>query len=179
MKKLFKLSILFALLTCILSSASAYVAKPKVKDLMEERSVVFWVEGVRFSDDMILDARGSITVTYLDSKLSAAITDDKLAPQWMRDLNQYYGTKNSSKKVIFIAQVQANKIWDFKYGEMFVGNYKLQKGDVLSYGWDETVEIAADEVGEMAFAVPASEVVRGKAIKVGYGEYSAELTVPK
>jgi hypothetical protein len=177
-KHLIALILILCALSLLPAGAEA-VQKKTVEELIEERSSQCWVEGVQFGDDLILGSRGTVTFTMLDRKLSAAIANDGRMPEWLKNFNQYYGSQETKKKAVFIAQVTANKPWYFEYRNIFVGKYRLQKGDIVSYGWEEKIEIPTDQTGRFVFAVPESEVPAGEKVKLGYGEDFAEWRAPK
>ena len=122
-----------------------------INSLLEERQTDCWVEGERLGE-LILGSRGTIQFIYLDAKLSKAIsTEQGLAP-WVDDLNQYYGSPETRKKVLFIVNLEAKN----PFGTVDAGT-----------SW------------QFAFVVPQDKVKPGTEIMVGYGDDLIKWKVPK
>jgi len=186
MKKLRnKATIIFLVmvLTIVFPIAEAAAIKmpisEKMKKLIDERQVDCWVEGEVFGD-MILGARGLINFIYIDAKLSKAISEEHSLDSWVDDLNQYFGSPQTVGKALFIAQIEANKPWDFKVEEIRIGDYHLDKNDIISPSWKNPTEsLDPGKKWQFAFVVPISEMKYGKEIPVGYGNYLIKWRVPK
>ena len=128
----------------------------------------------------VIGARGAIQMIYVDEQLSRAITADSRLQDWVYDMAQYYGTDATRKKRLFIAHIDVYKPWDFDYTQIFVGDYHLQKGDVLSPSMTNPFGPQPSKSdGFFAFVVPASAAKAGAEIKIGYGDDSETWKVPK
>jgi len=150
-----------------------------INSLLEERQTDCWVEGERLGE-LILGSRGTIQFIYLDAKLSKAIsTEQGLAP-WVDDLNQYYGSPETRKKVLFIVNLEANKLWTVEEEKISVGGYHLTKTDVISSSWKNPFgTVDAGTSWQFAFVVPQDKVKPGTEIMVGYGDDLIKWKVPK
>ncbi|MGD9665866.1 MAG: hypothetical protein AB7U31_00245 [Synergistaceae bacterium] len=150
-----------------------------INSLLEERQIDCWVEGELFGD-LILGSRGTIQFIYLDAKLSKAISTEQGLASWVDDLNQYYGSPETQKKVLFIANLEANKPWTVEEEKISVGGYHLTKKDVISSNWKNPFgTVDAGTTWQFAFVVPQDKVKPGTEIMVGYGEDLIKWKVPK
>ncbi len=82
-----------------------------LNSLLDERQTDCWVEGELFGD-LVLGSRGTIQFIYLDAKLSKAISAEQGLAPWVDDLNQYYGSPETRKKALFIANLEAKQTMD-------------------------------------------------------------------
>ncbi len=167
----------------ILAAPGAFAAPanktPEVSELLESRQTDVWVEGERLGD-MVLGARGAMQIIYVDEQLSRAITDNSRLQLWVYEMAQYYGTDAARKKKLFIAHIDVYKPWDFDYTQVFIGDYHLQKDDILSSSMTNPFGPQPSKSdGYFAFAVPASELTVGKEVKIGYGDDSETWKVLK
>ncbi len=168
---------------CIVLSPALFKAEAaEQKDLnalLEERQIDCWVEGEVFGD-LILGSRGTIQFIYLDAKLSKAISAEQGLAPWVDDLNQYYGSPETKKKVLFIANLEANKPWTVEEKKISVGGYNLTKKDVICSSWKNPFgTVDAGTTWQFAFVVPQEYAKPGKEITVGYGEDLIKWKVPK
>ncbi|MEG1799610.1 MAG: hypothetical protein RR214_05435, partial [Synergistaceae bacterium] len=130
--------------------------------------------------DLVLGARGSIQIIYLDEPMSLAIRDDKKLAPWVDDINQYYGSPGTDKKGLFVVQIQSNKPWDVEISKFKVGNYSPKMEDVLTPSWRNPIgSLQSGEKGQFAFVVPMSELKKGKEIMIGYDKDLVKWSVPK
>lgn len=176
---------------CITAPLFSLQAAAKTNDtLVQERTSTCYVEGAVF-DDMILGSKGAIQFVYLDAKLSNALSKahsdiaeakspSSPFPEWMEDSNHFFAKEGKRGYVIFMAKLEAFKPWNVEQSEIFVGNYRLTKNDILTPSMTNPFgEIPSNTVWHFVFAVPKSEVKQGSEIKLGYGEYSVKWKVPK
>ncbi len=147
--------------------------------LLGTRQSDIWVEGEQFGD-MVIGSRASFQIIYVDRDLAHALTADLSIQDWARQMAQYYGSDKTRGKALFIAHIETFKPWDFSPQNVFVGEYHLQDDDVLSPSMTNPFgSLASGVKGYFAFAVPSSELKKGKEIKVGYGDDSVLWKVPK
>lgn len=129
MKRKYLLFPILLLTLCIILSPASFKAEAAQKDLetlLDERQIDCWVEGEVFGD-LILGSRGTIQFIYIDAKLSKAISAEQGLAPWVDDLNQYYGSPETKKKVLFIANLEANKPWTVEEQKISIGGYNLTK----------------------------------------------------
>ncbi|MDD4159366.1 MAG: hypothetical protein PHO18_00295 [Synergistaceae bacterium] len=179
-KSLFLLVLLFAFsIVAYPVSLPAGAGQNDINTLLEERQIDCWVEGELFGD-LILGSRGTIQFIYLDSKLSKAISGEQGLAPWVDDLNQYFGSPETKKKVLFIANLEANKPWTVEEGKISVGGYYLTQKDVISSSWRNPFgTVDAGTNWQFAFVVPQEKVRHGTEIMVGYGDDLIKWRVPK
>ncbi|NLD05376.1 MAG: hypothetical protein GX672_05715 [Synergistaceae bacterium] len=161
------------------TSFRAEASQSEFKSLLDERQIDCWVEGEIFGD-LILGSRGTIQFIYLDAKLSKAISAEQGLSPWVDDLNQYFGSSETKKKVLFIANLEANKPWTVEEKKISVGGYHLTKKDVVSSSWKNPFgTVDAGTSWQFAFVVPQDKVKPGTDIMVGYGDDLIKWKVPK
>jgi hypothetical protein len=164
-----------------------------VEKLLPERTAICWHDGDRL-DDLVLNARGKITFLYMDGRLAGALarlreeqTEKGPVPEIPRQLFAYSRKYNSRKKhVVFVARVDALKMWDFDSEKISVGGYSLSEKDIIKGGSSNpnaelrhgTAELPKNYRGYIGFFVPSENVTPGTKIKLRYGEDAAEWTVP-
>lgn len=169
---IFALAALFLVLPGAFASYDDPASAAMVADLIDERQTDIWVEGEQLGG-MVLGARGAIQIIYVDEAMARAIRSDVSVPTWAFDMAQYYGADTVRKKKLFIAHVDVYKPWDFDPANVFVGDYNLNKEDILSPSMTNPFgPLASKTEGYFAFVVPASELKAGEEIKIGYGDYS-------
>lgn len=152
------------------SDAEIRQRKYDLSAILDERQTDIWVEGERLGDLMI-GSRGTIQFIYVDKLLSDAIMSERTLSKWVYDMSQYFGSDATRKKAFFIAHVEVYKPWDFDYTKVFVGDYHLQKGDVLSPNMTNPFgQQPSDSRGYFAFVVPESALKKGEEIELGYGD---------
>lgn len=182
MKRKYLLFPILLLTLCIVLSPASFKAEAAQKDLetlLDERQIDCWVEGEVFGD-LILGSRGTIQFIYIDAKLSKAISAEQGLAPWVDDLNQYYGSPETKKKVLFIANLEANKPWTVEEQKISIGGYNLTKKDVISSSWKNPFgTVDAGTTWQFAFVVPQEYAKPGKEITVGYGEDLIKWKVPK
>ncbi|MCE5201885.1 MAG: hypothetical protein LLF78_05165 [Synergistaceae bacterium] len=182
MKKM-SIGFLLGIFIIVLSASAALAIKAPTSEitagLLEERQIDCWVEGEVFGD-LVIGSRGSIQFIYLDAKLSRAISEEHSLAPWVDDFNQYFGTPETANKALFIAQLEANKPWDVKAEYIRVGDYNLNKDDIISPSWKNPFgSIDPGDKWQFAFVVPMSELKKGEEIMVGYGDDLVKWRVPK
>ncbi|MDR1508452.1 MAG: hypothetical protein LBS53_02305 [Synergistaceae bacterium] len=174
-------------------TACASVRLGNVEKLLPARTAICWYDA-DILDDLALNARGKITFLYVDGKLSGALARLKeeqmkngpvfeIPPQLFAYSNKY----NSRKKhVVFVARVEAMKIWEFDSGKISVGGYIPSEKDIirgvsanpnaeLRHG---TVTLPKNYHGYIGFFVPVENVKPGTEVKLEYGEYFTDWLVP-
>lgn len=181
-----KISLVLALvaIVCALfaTSACARDFEPKRGDaakLLDERQSDIWIEGARLGD-MVIGSRASLQIIYVDKDFADAVYSDTSLQQWARQMVQYFGSEATRGKALFIAHLETFKPWDVDPKNIFVGEYRLRDGDVLSPSMTNPFgSLDSGLKGFFAFVVPASELKKGKEIPIGYGDDSVLWKVPK
>jgi hypothetical protein len=131
---------------------------------------------------------------YVDGSLAKALAglrEEQMekgpSPEIPQQLFAYSRKYNSRKKhVVFVARIDALKMWEFDSGKISAGGYFPSEKDIikgvsanpsaeLRYG---AAELPKDYRGYIGFFVPAENVKPGTKIKLGYGDDIAEWLVP-
>jgi len=168
----------FAIIGCQVSFRADASTKD-LNSLLDERQTDCWVEGELFGD-LVLGSRGTIQFIYLDAKLSKAISAEQGLAPWVDDLNQYYGSPETRKKALFIANLEANKPWTVEEQKISIGGSHLTKKDVISSSWTNPFgTVDAGTSWQFSFVVPQDKVKPGTEIMVGYGDDLIKWKVPK
>jgi hypothetical protein len=185
----------FAALLLFSWLGAAYAAGhlENVEKLLPARTAVCWHDADRL-DNLALNARGKITFIYVDGKLAGALArlrkeqmERGPSPEIPRQIFAYSRKYNSRKRyAVFVARVDALKIWEFDPGKISVNGYFPSEKDIIkdvSSNLNAELRHGAAELpknyhGYIGFFVPAENVKPGTKIKLGYGEDSAELLVP-
>ncbi len=150
-----------------------------MEELVEERSANVWVEGKELGG-MIIGARGQMTFVYVDNVLSRASGGESEAPDWLKWHAQHFLSEAAKGKRLFICRYRALIPWTFDPEKIFVGNHALQWKDILTRkDFFPHGEMPSDTTGVFAFVVPPEEIVPGKEIRLGYGEYATTLRIPR
>lgn len=183
MRHIIIISLLIITIVASVAMAVTVPMSPRMNKLVSERQIDVWVEGTVFGD-MVLGARGAIQFFYVDNALSNAIVAEHSLAPWIDDLNQYYGSFDTKKRVMFIAQVEANKPWTLSVGEIRVGRYNVTKDDIMQTSWKNPFDgdgvINSGEKWQFAFTVPRAELKGGKEdITIGYGNDIVKWRAPK
>ncbi|MDR2780685.1 MAG: hypothetical protein LBB28_06125 [Synergistaceae bacterium] len=171
--------------------ASVYLGN--VEKLLHARTSAFWYDADRL-DGLALNSRGKVTFLYVDGKLAGALSRLKaqqmesgptpeIPPQFFAYSNKYNSRK---KQAIFIARIDALKMWEFDSGKISVGGYSPSEKDIIRGVSDNpnaelrhgTTELPKNYRGYIGFFVPVGNVTPGTNIKLGYGEESVEWLVP-
>lgn len=180
MKKLsvFLLSALTLLL--LVSSASAKKGSTNyAQDLINTRSVIVWVGGKRIGDLMV-GADAKLQFQFIDKELSRAIYSE---PDRFPDTivwNATYIDKASKGKCNLVLLIyRALNRWTFDPSLLTINGAPIAQNRMYtSLLSKETGSLAMDTQDVLAFGVPRSESKSGTVITFGYGDYTAEFTVP-
>jgi hypothetical protein len=185
----------FAALLLLFRPGTAYTSDHlgNVEKLLPERTTVCWHDADRL-DDLVLNARGKVTFIYMDGKLARALAqlrEEQMksgpAPEIPPQMLAYSRKYNSRKKhVVFVARVDALKMWEFDAEKISVGGHTPSEKDIIkdvqadfSVGSRHgTTELPKGYHGYIGFFVPAENVKPGTKIKLSYGEDIAEWLVP-
>ncbi len=129
---------------------------------------------------MIIGARASLQIIYVDKKLADAVTEDLKTDEWAKQMVQYLGSDAPRGIGPSIAHTLTFKPWDVDPKNVFIGGYSLRHGDVLSPSMTNPFgPLDSGVKGFFAFVVPLSELKKGKEIKIGYGDDYALWKAPK
>ena len=146
--------------------------------LIPQRVAYCWVEGQALGE-LILGARGKITIVYVDEALKKALTQEGTTPpSWLKEQAAYI--MPHPKKLGFVILIEANKPWDFSIGELKIAGNILDESHLLTK--KERVPDGELESGfseAISVSIPAGWAKRGKPLVIAYGDDTAELLLPK
>ncbi|MDR1472262.1 MAG: hypothetical protein LBS75_07040 [Synergistaceae bacterium] len=160
--------------------------------LMEPRVSTLWIDGQVF-DDLVLNARGKLTLICIDGKLGRALRqrrerDSDMGPSvgipsafWLY-ANQY----GRSGRVLFAAQLDSFKSLSFDPERLSVAGYRIEASGMLTgVGSDPSLEIrpgvkdlGGGYSGHMGFYVPSEYVKPGTEVTISYDGFSTVWRVP-
>jgi hypothetical protein len=192
--RLWTLAVLSFFMIFAEASADAAANSETTRRLAEERTSVCWVEG-QFLDELVLNARGKLTFIYVDSRLGESLRKLRNPSGGGAPSNEFpeivmmhaAGYANRKGQALFVLLIEASKPWTFDTGKIFVGDYAVNEGDI-SRGVNGnpraeiqpgTSELPSGYSGCASFFVPKEYIEPGAAIRIGYGDDSAEWTAPK
>ncbi|MDL2264373.1 hypothetical protein LJC31_06940 [Synergistaceae bacterium OttesenSCG-928-I11] len=191
-KKKFCIILLLALALLVPLAAAAAPKNAEAQKFFERRLIRVWFEGMAI-DELVLGARGKITLLYVDAKMGAAIqklgssASDEMPADTARHLLSYTGNYGKKKgHTLFTASVEAFKHWSFDPAELTVGGYRPTDGDLVTgvigdrrYEISPGInELPSGYAGMFSFYVPNDHLKAGTEIEVGYGEHTTTWKVP-
>ena len=161
--------------------------------LTPARTSICWYDA-DVIDELVLNARGSITFLYVDTKLGRALAaqrDREFRAGAFSDtpgaLYAYAGKYLSRRKYsLFVGTVHANKLWALDTEKISVAGYTPRKEDIITGITDNPFreiragvsELPPDYGGFIGFFVPSEYLVPGSTIKIGYDSYLRDWRVP-
>jgi hypothetical protein len=164
-----------------------------VARLYPARMSVCWHDADRI-DELALNARGKLTFFYIDAKLGSALQrlredQSESGPSSAIPKSVFaYASKYNAKKrhVLFVARVQAPKLWTFDSGKISAGGYSPKESDIITGASSNPYtelrsgarELDRGYDGFIGFFVPAEHVKPGSEIKIGYDTDMTDWKVP-
>ncbi|PIE54198.1 MAG: hypothetical protein CSA35_07345 [Dethiosulfovibrio peptidovorans] len=169
-------------LLCVLmfGSTSLFGATDSQEKIVQDRLASLWVEG-QVLGDMILGARGRITLIYMDRRACNAVREQGASlPSWVSWNNQYETRARRGGRGFFLVHYEAKKNWIFDPTEIIIGDYRLTEDDVLTRKDFQNVgDLASGTEATLAISVPKKSVLPGRTITISYGTFATEWTVPR
>jgi hypothetical protein len=145
-----------------------------VDALLEERSAFLWFEGEALGD-LIIGARAQFAFVYVDSALARAVAEDSDAPEWLRSNIQFFGSRETRQKALFIVQLRTIRNLKLELPMITIGTHALSAADALTnIHYVPLGDLPPGLAVSFAVAVPLS-AVKGKSVPVAVGEYASEL----
>ncbi|MDR1874411.1 MAG: hypothetical protein LBQ90_05270 [Synergistaceae bacterium] len=170
------LSLLFCAFTAEANSSQAWQAR------LLARTVTLWIDGERLGEDLILNARGELNVTWLERAL--AREQDRHVEEWViMNLSYYFSQRKDTRaklkgRDILVLNYRAAKYWDFDPTKLVVDGYAIVRDDILTkseYWHDGT--LAPGARGNLAVCVPALKP--GRSVKIRYEDAEATFEAPR
>ncbi|MDR3231851.1 MAG: hypothetical protein LBT65_10465 [Synergistaceae bacterium] len=151
---------------------------------LDARTATLWIEGQSLGDNLILNARAELRVTWLERRLSRELNTDRNVDEWViTNLGYYFSNrKETLEKLkgrdILVLNYRAIKRWDFDPTKLVVDGYAVTADDILTKSeyW-EAGELPPETEGLIAVRVPALKP--GRAVEIRYGDDAATLEAPR
>ena len=167
----------------ILFSAPAWGhASKEWKRILDARTVRIWIDA-QLLDDIVLNARAELNVTWLPRSLQKRLEKDRDVPEWVvAGLNFYYSTNEETRqrmkgRDVLALNYRAVKNWDFDPTQMVVGNHRVAPEDLLGHkDLRVTGELPPGTEGTLFLSVPALKP--GSRVEVAMGPDKAVLEAP-
>jgi len=191
--KKFRITVILAAAALFILAPRATAASPlqEIERLAPPRMAVCFFDGDSVAD-IVVNARGKLTFTYVDGKLAQALSRQRKAEYNGGERSGIpsqifaYATKSKRKHALFIARVQALKGWTFDSSMLSVGGYTPVKGDIITgVAENPSLELRFGERdlakgynGFIGFFVPIENAKPGETIKLGYATDFIEWQVP-
>lgn len=171
------------LLACLLLCAPAWGrASGEWKKTLEARTVQLWIDA-QLLDDIVLNARAELNVTWLPRTLRKRLERDRDVHEWVvKGLGCYYpADKEAERRMkgrdILALNYRAVKNWDFDPTQLIVGGYRVLPEDLLGHKDLRVIgELPPGTAGTLFLSVPALKP--GRNVEIVMGSERAELQVP-
>ncbi|MBQ4419108.1 MAG: hypothetical protein II870_05670 [Synergistaceae bacterium] len=153
------------------------------KKIIKERTCVLWADA-QLLDDIVLNARGNASITWLPRALLRTFEKNKEADEWVvRGLNFYYSNTNKKKlngRDVVAINYKAVKTWNFNINNFKFENYNISSDDILSNKNEYiTGELNSGFQAVVYLAVPSKIFKPGKDVKIYLGDDSVIMHLPK
>ncbi|MDR3265409.1 MAG: hypothetical protein LBT15_05290 [Synergistaceae bacterium] len=173
---------LCSLAFCATAAASAISEAWRTR--LEARTATLWIEGQNLGDNLILNARAKLNVTWLERRLSRELETDRDVDEWVvTNLGYYFSSRKETRaklkgRDILVLNYRAIKRWDFDPTKLVVDGRAITADDILTKNeyWDDG-ELPPDTEGTHAVCVPALKP--GRTVEIRYGDDSATFEAPR
>lgn len=171
------------LLACLLLCAPAWGrASGEWEKALEARTVQLWIDA-QLLDDIVLNARAELNVTWLPRTLRKRLERDRDVHEWVvKGLGCYYpADKEAERRMkgrdILALNYRAVKNWDFDPTRLTVGGYRVTPEDLLGHrDLRVTGELPPGTEGTLFLCVPALKP--GSRVEITMGPDRAVLEAP-
>lgn len=149
-------------LLCLLLCAPAWgYGSREWKKALEARTVRLWIDA-QFLDDIVLNARAELAVTWLPQSLQRRLNKDRDVPEWVITGLGFYSSSNKETRQrmkgrdILALNYRAVKNWDFDPTQLIVGGYRVLPEDLLGHrDLRVTGELPPGTTGTLFLSIPA------------------------
>ncbi|MDR2522266.1 MAG: hypothetical protein LBC93_00970 [Synergistaceae bacterium] len=176
----FSAALVFALVWAV-GFAEAHSSKAW-KERLDARTATLWVEGQVLGEELVLNSRGVLQVTWLERGLTRRLGEDRDAEEWLVTNLSYYSSsrKETQAKLkgrdVFLLHYRALKRWDFDLTQVVIDGYRLTSDDVLTRKDYWKRELAPGSQSAVAIAAPSLKP--GQKVEIRYDDALAEFKVP-
>ena len=179
---LFFLTLLSALL--FVSDDRAHARNSRAwEERLAARTATLWIEGQPLGDGIILNSRGELSVTWLESGLSRFLSDENEVDEWvLNGLNYYFSRSRETRaklrgRDVFVLNYRAIKNWSFDPAKLMINGYAVTPDDILTgRGYWES-ELTPGDTGTVEVAAPSLRP--GQTVELRYEDTEAELEIPR
>lgn len=174
----------FVGLLCIVLLASAAEARQsgEWRKVLAARTAPLWVDA-QFLDELVLNARARIDVTWLPRSLQRRLDKDREVDEWVvRGLSFYYSSDREAAvrmkgRDVIALNYRAQKSWTFDPTMLVIGGYAVVSEDLLGHPDLRVIgELPSGTSGTLFICVPALKP--GRRIHISLGPDSADLEAP-
>ena len=165
-------------LACLLLCAPAWGhASGEWKKTLEARTARLWIDA-QLLDDIVLNARAELNVTWLPRTLRRRLERDRDVHEWVvTGLSCYYPADREAERRmkgrdVLALNYRAVKNWDFDPTQLTVGGYRVTPEDLLRV----TGELPPGTEGTLFLCVPA--IKPGSRVEIAMGPDRAVLEAP-
>ena len=131
------------------------------KKALDDRTVQVWIDAQRL-DDIVLNARAELNVTWLPQSLRKRLDRDRDVHDWVeKGLSFYYSANEETRRRmkgrdILALNYRAVKNWTFDPTRLTVGGYAVTSEDLLGHrDLRITGDLAPGTAGTLYLCVPA------------------------
>ncbi len=162
-------------------SADAAPSSPWRK-VIGARTVRLWVDA-QFMDELVLNARARVDVTWLPRSLMRLLDRDGSAEDWVvAALSNYYASrKEAAERMrghdVLALRYRAEKNWNFDPTALTVDGYRVTSEDLLGNASIRVVgELPSGTEGTLLVRVPSLK--GGRRVRLALDPDSADLETP-
>ena len=180
-------AVLFSALLSVLffisdDQAHAYNSKAW-KERLSARTATLWIEGEPLGDGIVLNARGELNVTWLESGLARILDTDNYVDEWvLNGLNYYFSNRKETRdkmkgRDVLALRYRAIKNWSFDPEKLTINDYAITSENILTKKEYWESELVQGYVGMVVVATPSLKP--GQTMKLRYEDAEAQIELPR
>ncbi|MDR2528473.1 MAG: hypothetical protein LBD04_05595 [Synergistaceae bacterium] len=153
------------------------------EERLNARTATLWVEGQKLGEELVLNSRGLLQVTWLERGLTRRLDEDRDVEEWLlRNLSYYSSNRKDTQaklkgRDVFLLRYKASKRWNFDPCQVTIGGYRVTSGDVLTKKEYWKSELVPGK--QSAVAVVAPSLQPGQKVEIRYGDDLTEFEAPR
>ena len=175
MKKINKIIVLALLFSCLCLPSLAETKFEGMTNSFEEQTKMYQDRlSVLFIDakqvgNMLVGYKGVLEFVLSDYELTENLSSITNLPDWYYDASYSFSNTDADKELCFACHVTFSTVWDFDPLKIKVGDYKLQRSDILSPSASNPFgEFPSGTDGFFVFRVPLRVIKGKKTIDISY-----------
>ena len=182
MKNGYRLVLIASIFFLLAEPSDAHSSKAW-KERLNARTATLWVDSQKLGDDIVLNARGELNVTWVERGLLRQLNADRDVDEWLVLALAHYSShrKDTRAKVkgrdVFVLNYRAVKTWNFDPTKLVIGGYSVVSEDILTKKEYWETNLSPGYVGTLALAAPSLEP--GGKVELRYEDARATLEVPR